>query len=272
MAVKHNIFFIILVLLMTAVGCKYDEFLDKIVDDEEEAFARSCFADLRAGNYEEMKKHFNEDMLISATDSKLDSLRRYFLESEPIEVKLIGARVFKSSNMRQVALTFEYEYLSGWVLTEISLERIGPEIVILGFTVKQLKQSIEEINAFTLRNKPIKHYLFLLGGIAILLFIVFTLILCIRTPMAKRKWLWIIFILFGFCTIGLNWTTGKMFTQLISIRLFGVGALTASPYAPWIIKLSIPVGAIQFLIMRKRIIGETMSEKCESLESTDKIV
>jgi len=66
--------------------------------------------------------------------------------------------------------------------------------------------------------------------------------------------LWIIFILFGFVTFSLNWTTGEFEIQLISIKLFGVGIIKLGIIAPWIVSFSIPIGAIIFWIKRKKVI------------------
>jgi len=97
------------------------------------------------------------------------------------------------------------------------------------------------------------HFVFLVFTIIVPLFILATLTTAVRTKFKKRKWLWIIFILFGLVQFSLNWTTGQIGWKLLNFQLFGAGALTASQYAPWILSFSIPVGSIIFWIKRENL-------------------
>ena len=142
----------------------------------------------------------------------------------------------------------------GWAVAEVVLAKENERLVVKGVHVNRLSQSLEETNAFALSGKSITHYLFLIGAVAIPLFIVFSLVLCVKTSMERRKWLWVIFVLFGFVGLSLDWTTGQMSAQPISLYLLGVMAYTASPYSPWVITMSVPFGAMIFLWRRKSLI------------------
>lgn len=85
------------------------------------------------------------------------------------------------------------------------------------------------------------------------LIVLYSLISCIRTPMQKGKWLWIIFILIGVCQFSLNWTTGQLNINPLSINLFGLGVFSSSQYAPIFISLGIPLGAIVYLVLWKML-------------------
>jgi hypothetical protein len=125
-------------------------------------------------------------------------------------------------------------------------------MLILGFHVNPIPKSLQELNAFTFDNKSIVHYSIFGFTIIIPLFIIFSLIQCIRTKI-KRKWLWLLFILIGIGQITLNWTDGNVGFNPLSIQLLGAGVLKASMFAPWTFTVSIPLGAIWFTIKRSNI-------------------
>ena len=105
-----------------------------------------------------------------------------------------------------------------------------------------------------------RHYLVFAACIAVPAFILVALVVCIRSRI-RRKWLWIIFILLGFVQFRFDWATGHFEIQPISFALFGASAFRPSPYAPWILGFAIPVGAIIFLVSRRRLLlGDATQE------------
>jgi hypothetical protein len=86
------------------------------------------------------------------------------------------------------------------------------------------------------------------------LFSLYVFLLCIKTRMGKKKWLWLIFIVLGIGKLGVNWTTGQVLFTPLAIQLPPAGA-NAQLYGPWLVYVSIPLGAIIFLIMRKKLVG-----------------
>ncbi len=96
------------------------------------------------------------------------------------------------------------------------------------------------------------------------LFILATLVECVRTPIPRRKWLWVLFILLGFGSIQLNWTTADYAIQAFHVNLLGAGAVASGRYAPWVLSFGIPLGAITFWSRRKEFL--TKHEVSKSLE------
>jgi Phospholipase_D-nuclease N-terminal len=84
------------------------------------------------------------------------------------------------------------------------------------------------------------------------LFTLYALIVCIRTKIERRKWLWILFILFGFGRFMVNWTTGSWDFHIFYAQLLSASA-GAAFFGPWIISVSLPVGAVFFLSRRKKL-------------------
>lgn len=84
------------------------------------------------------------------------------------------------------------------------------------------------------------------------MFILVTLVACIRTKMRRRKWRWILFVLVGGVSLSLNWTTGEIGFSPLSVRLLGASAMTTSAYSPWIVSISFPLGAAMFWLKRRK--------------------
>ena len=101
-------------------------------------------------------------------------------------------------------------------------------------------------------GKSITHFAFYAATVFIPLFILFALVQCIRTPMPRRKWMWIIFILIGVTEFQFNWSAGEIGFQALNISLLAAGFAKLSPISPLILKAGIPLGAIVFLLERSR--------------------
>ena len=80
---------------------------------------------------------------------------------------------------------------------------------------------------FTLGNKSAAHYLALLLTCASPVVCLVAFILCLRTPMRRRKVWWALFTLIGVVTFQFNWTTGEVGFQPFSIQFLGASAICA---------------------------------------------
>jgi len=235
-------------------GCNYDETLNKLMPKAESELAKQLFEDLRNRKYENLKKYLSKELLTPDIESKLSQAASFFPEGEPIEVKPIGANIHSTQDKWLARLTYQYRFQNGWAVANILLEKENENLVVKQLHVARSTKPLEEIYAFNLKDKTAVHYVFLALVIAIPLLTLYALVLCVKTPMSKKKWPWVVFILLGFTTISLDWTTGHIAYQLLSINLFGAGVVRPSPYAAWILTISIPVGAIVFLFKRKSLI------------------
>jgi hypothetical protein len=247
------------------IGCNYDETLEKMAPKEESAFAKNYLESVRLRNFVEVKKHLGPELLTPDIERKLTEVSDYFPPGEPIAIKLVGSNVFTSAKHWQANLTFQYQFNDGWAIANVLLVRENEEeSVVKGLHVYRSALPLEEIHKFSLQKKSVVHYSFLFFLVATLALILYALIICIKTPINKRKWLWIVFVLVGVGGFNINWTTGETFTQLVSVHLLGIGARTAGPYAPWIVTFSIPFGALVFLFKRKKLMKSEVTEVPET--------
>ncbi|RPI05230.1 MAG: hypothetical protein EHM64_07320 [Ignavibacteriae bacterium] len=166
--------------------------------------------------------------------------------------KIVGSNVFHMSNKTRTELTYELEYPKEWLLVEFVIEKVSDKESVVGLHTYHLKRSLEELNSFTFQGKEFIHIIFLFLAILIVGFTIFVLVVCIRTDITK-KWIWIIFIIAGLGKFWINWTTGSFDFQIISFQILGAAIFKNGQYAPWILSISLPVGAIVFLFKRRKL-------------------
>ena len=148
-------------------------------------------------------------------------------------------------------LVYEYELSTRWVIADIVLRQDAGLQLIEGLHARQLPDSQEHLNAFTVRGKTVAHYLFLAWALVVPIFIVSTLLMVFRTKGVPRRWLWALFVAVGVGQVAFNWTTGQVAVQMIHVTLFGAGFFKGYPYAPLLLFCSFSVGAVMFLRRRR---------------------
>lgn len=238
--------------LFVLTSCTYEDMMDKLVPKEEAKMAENYLTKLRERDFVYIKSKLSDELKPQVTDALLIQLADYFRGGELISTEIIGSQVNVFNGVWQGNFTFEYHFTEGWNLANAAFRKVGDNFEVIGLNVYQTEMSQKEFHAFNLSGKSLLHYLVLVLAISVPLFILVTTYFCVRTPIPKRKWLWVIFILLGVSAIQINWTTGQYAIQLISVHLLGASAFAAGPHAPWVISASIPLGAILFWIKRKR--------------------
>lgn len=234
-----------------------------MVPKEEAAFAESFLERLRAHDLEYVMSHADPALMEKTSQADIRAVADYFPAGATRSSELIGSQVNVINGQWHGSFTFEYEFDDGWAVASVSLRRVGEALRVTGFHVYQTGMSQKQFNAFELGGKSALQYAVLLLAVGVPVFILVTLIACIKTPMAKRKWLWVIFILGGIGTLSLNWTTGAYETNLLQYLLFGAAAFAASEHAPWIISVGVPVGAILFWMKRDAFLRANGGSKAD---------
>jgi hypothetical protein len=242
----------VVALIMSIIGCSQQEILQKLASPQEQAVAKGYLDLLSQRQYAAIEKVMDPSISGPSLHQTLVAMAESIPAGNPTAVTLIGAQQFKSSDYSTTNLTFEYRYPAKYLVTNIALKKQGDTTTIIGFHVYPQSASVEEQNKFTLVGKAPLQYLILALVIVMPLFILFALVVCIRTKFRGRKWPWILFILFGVGRIAVNWTTGQWSIGLLSVQLLGVSG-TAQLYSPWTLAVSLPLGAILFLSGKEKL-------------------
>lgn len=236
-------------LLLLLASCDQASIVKKMTPPEDEQIARSYINLLRQNKFEQIQK--NVDPSVKSADVKKALLKMAALmpPQEPKSVKVVHVNVVHSSDTYRSDISLEYEFPNEWLLINVVIQKKNGVSTLLAFNVDRLRDSLENLNKFTLAGKSQLQYAVLALAILIPLFSLYVLILCVRTRIEKRKWLWVVFIVLGIGQFTINWTTGQWRITPVAVELFGAVGF-ASPYGPWMISISIPLGAIVFLLRR----------------------
>jgi hypothetical protein len=193
------------------------------------------------------------DLRAQATPDAFATLYAEVPSGLPTQPVLVGYNYFSSPSAKQALVSLQYPFPDAYVLVQVGVRSSGPEPTLCSLHLQRLPDALERLNAFTVRGKSWRHYLFLALALAVPAFIIMSLVLCARTPLPHRRWLWIIFVAFGYGQFTMNWTTGEVASRSISFQLFGGGAQSEGPYAPWLVSFSVPFGAVVFLHRRRQL-------------------
>jgi len=234
------------VVLLT--GCNEEAAIKKATPKEADAMAREFINLLNKKNADRAEKLI-EPTIRAEAKPKLVALVDLLSKETPKEVKIIGVRARKKDAQKLIQLNYQIYYEKAWIVASLAIIEGPKERFIFSVRMDPLKAPLEQLYAFRLAGRTIVHYVTLLFSIVVPLFILYALIQCIRTVPGKIKWVWAPFIILGFVTFHLDWTTGRAFIQLISTLIFGV-MFAKQKYGPLIISVSLPIGAIAFLIMQ----------------------
>lgn len=248
----------LLAVLLMLGACSSRTTIDRFAPHPQTERARAMIDTVRGGDVPSIRALLDDAMRSEVSDAQLRTIAAAFPASAPGSVTLVGTHTSylgaQGHRTAHYSLTYEYAWPPRWLLVNVVLA--GEEHSRLaGIHLQSLDQPLEQINAFTLRGKNPLQLTVLALAVAVPLFCLYAFIRCLRTPLRRRKWLWAIGTLLGVTTLQVNWTTGAWGVQLLSVQLFGASAM-ASPYGPWVIGVSFPLGAAWFLLRRRQLMAD----------------
>lgn len=250
------LFFILtsLVFTMLIAGCSQESMLKAFTSPEDEKVAKDYIALLQQKKFDQIENDLDPAIKAKSADfhQTLLGMGALIPAQNPLSVKLVGASFLNGTHLHKSDITYEYRYPDQSILVRVAVQKKDGVSTIIGFDVRKLSDAEGAGNKFGLSGKSALQYTVLSAAVIAPLFSLYALILCIRTKIRGRKWPWIIAILLGVGTFSVNWATGHWGFQLISIQLFSASAF-APQYGTWTISVSLPLGAILFLLRRKEL-------------------
>jgi hypothetical protein len=242
---------IALFLMLTLVGCDREALFEKFIPKDEEAIAKELIVKLSMRDYTAVEAQMDKSLRSSEIRSKLERIAELIPAEVPENTRTIGAVTNQVNGVTDYSLTFEHEYKDVWLVTNVVMRRSNDALTVTGIHVTPRKQSLETENAFSFIGKSWLHYVVFGLAVAVPLFIIYAIATCARTKVAKRKWLWLLFIALGMFQLQLNWTTGAWNIQPLYFLLLGAGFTKAAPAAPLILSVAFPLGALLFLLKNR---------------------
>lgn len=235
--------------LLVAAGCSQEELLQKISTPEDRATAEECLERLRVGDIDTLENRMDPSLKTPDLRATLEKIATLLPGEKPQTAKLVGAQVNSSNEERTANLTYQYGYPGGrLLLVNCAMKHVGTTQTIIGISVNTLEKPLEQAR-FSFEGKSAKHYAIVIAAILFVLATLVALVICVMERGLRRKWLWILFILFGFGDLTLNWETGEATFSTLSVLLFSA-AVTAEMYGPWMVSVAVPIGAVWYLVRR----------------------
>ncbi|HTJ79721.1 MAG TPA: hypothetical protein VL357_12060 [Rariglobus sp.] len=246
---------LLLLSLVFLTGCNPSTLVEKIADKEKQRIALDYIHRLATDDPAMLVAELDLRVKSGSALASLTKLQAALPKEAPGVTNLVGYQVYYSSDTgTRNDLTYQLGYGSKWWLVHVAWRELaGGNRAIIALEARPLSKSLQEINAFSFKHARGRHFLFLGAAILVPLFILPTLLVCIKTKIRRRKWLWIIIVLVGVVQFSINWTTGEISFSPFSFLLFGASAMATSLYSPWIISFAIPAGAILFWIKRPKL-------------------
>jgi len=244
--------------LVVFAGCDPAGVMNKMTPQQDESVARNYIDQLRQNKFDQIEKDMDSSISDSDIPGALVKMAAMFPAQDPVSVKVVGVNIFRVPNSSTTDITLEYEFPQKWLLARVVTQKRDGIATITGFHVNPIRDSLENLNKFTLLGKGVAQYTVLLLAVLSSLLSLYAFVVCIRTERGKRRWLWLILVLVGVCKLGVNWTTGQSSFVPLVVWLPPAGA-AAPPYGAWTVYVSIPLGALAFLILREMAIVDQIN-------------
>jgi hypothetical protein len=226
--------------------------LQKFASPEDQSVAKHYIDLLRQRQYDVIEAAMDPSIQSKSLHETLVDMAALIPAGDPTSVTLIGANSMITTGAKTINLTYKYDFSGKWIEANVAVKRQGSATTIVGFNVYPQASSLEDQNKFTLSGKSPVQYLVLGLAVILPLFTLFTLVICVRTKLKGKKWPWVLFVLFGLGKLAVNWTTGQWDITALSFQLFSAAAF-APANGPWTLSISLPIGAIIFLMRRKQL-------------------
>jgi len=234
--------------LLLAAGCNRDDMLKKFASDQDEKVARECIDTLRHGKLDELEARLHPSLRTEQAHAEILKMQAAVPAGEPDAVKLVGAWQNVNNGVHSANLTYEYAYGTRFVMMRCATVSDAAHTIV-GIEVRPLPASFDEMSRFKLGGRSAFQYAVLLAAILFVAMSVVALIGCIVDKNLRRKWLWILFILFGIGKLSIDWNTGAWEYSPLNLLLFSASAVSPG-YGPWVVSVALPLGAAVYLTRR----------------------
>lgn len=247
---SRSLIFALSTFCLLLFGCDQAALVKRFASPEDEANARRYIDLLRQGKFAQIERDLDPSLVDSNIQDTLGRMAAMIPPEGPKSIKVVGAHTFRGPDVSRTNITLEYEFPSKWVLADVTTQKKEGSFTVVGFHVTPIADSLENLNKFTLVGKGKVQYFVLMLAILATLFSLYALVLCMRAKNIKNKWLWVIFVLVGVGKLAVNWTTGEWGFQTIAFQI-PCGTASAQLYGPWVVAVSLPLGAIVFMLHRE---------------------
>lgn len=221
------------------------------LDGPTDAVVRRVFDQLRTGDDVGLQANMAPAMRNPDILAQIPAIRAYIPKQALSGRKVIAWRItMTSGDGKMLVERDEYDFGDKIVQMDTSLHQPqgGGAWETVGFHVQAATLDQLSVNSFSFKNRNPIQFLFLLLVIVSPGLMVWALVKVIRTKGLKRKWLWGILAFAGVFSFQMNWATGQIISNWLTVQLIGAGVVRGpSLFDPWVLTMTLPVGAVLIL-------------------------
>jgi uncharacterized protein YbaR (Trm112 family) len=248
-------------------ACSPQRLLDMVASPADKTEALKYLDELRTGQLDELEPKLDPKVFQGDNHALLQKMQSAMPAGSPTSVTLIGVQYVTVNGEKRKNLTFEYNFSGQWRVANVAIQEHAGLESIIGMHVYVRSQSLDDEGRFRLAGKPPMQYLVLTLAVLLPLFSVYSLILCVRTKFAGRKWPWVLLTLVGVGRLTLNWNSGAWDMATMQVLLLSAG-FYKNLYGPWMLNIAFPLGPLLFLWRRRALMAPTASAPNEPMMPT----
>lgn len=265
-------------------SCTYQSMVDNLIPDDVEKFTEDYIETVRSGDIETALSLVGPEDPGAAVDQYRESLKEvsfYLSIGLPVSTELVMAKQSKFSPFGDKTEVPHSRYFQDFYtqyspddrpvsdeivkpilgsdgkfhqVIKVVIDQRGGKTTVAGIHVQNLIDSPLITSAFmyNIEKRPMWTFLFPLAAGGIPVFILYSAWVSFRT-VKRRRWLWVLFVLFGFGTISLDWSAGVISYKILSFNLLGAAFIKFGPYASWVFSIGVPLGAILFHVKKGKL-------------------
>jgi hypothetical protein len=242
----------LLLLLGAMFSCSQEAMLSRFADSPETKLALSCVELLQRGDGASLIARLPEKLRTPDSEKTVAQMVEIVPRQRELDHKLVGYHWNLVNGVRQVDVVIEYHYPTTYLLADVVVSGAPPNLQLEGMHVQQTEGSQLARPVFRVKGQSPRYLGFLALAIAIPVFILTVLVICLRSAIPRtEKMIWIVLIVLGVGKVSLNWSTGQFGITPLAVQLLGASAFAQGP--AWVLAISLPLGAASFLWRRRRL-------------------
>lgn len=226
----------------------YRATINRTVSAKDDALARGYLSELCARNFKPIKASIDPAFTSSQVKSGLRNAAAALPAGCPDTVDLVSYTWHVTTSGSGWFGQYQLKYGHAQALANIAISWPSGQPQIELLRIQPLGAPLERSNRFFATPKGPGQYLFLFLTIVDGIFVLGSLIACAAMRGIRYRWLWMIAICIGVVQNVMNWSTGVYTINMFSFEFPGFSIGHSSPYAPWYLLLTIPVGAVAFWV------------------------
>ena len=226
-------------------------------DPAVDATTARVFDDLRLGRISQVHAQLTPEAKAVVRPAQIEALRAYVPPGSPVERRAIDWSILITPSGPQTAeVIYELSYPGEGVLYSARLKRPNSAApwAVERFDLRRASNVDLARNSLSPVGKSPLQWLFLAATMLSPALMLLALVTVIRGPKMKLKWLWAIIAFAGYGTATMNWNAGQWTFNILSVQLVGAGMTRHGflGFFPWMLKFTVPVGAVAALLRVRR--------------------